>query len=133
MTSFPQRPGEPSEAYEQLLLHRDFGPARQFSQTAEAVGCSESTLRRRAEQWAWATRLAAYDAELLQQVSQARTKADLERYEAQLETFRQQQLERARRVGDRAEELLAMVERRRAGFSRVSLAKSQPKKKPVTS
>ena len=44
-------------------------------------------------------------------MSQARTKAGLERYEAQLETFRQQQLERARRVGDRAEELLAMVER----------------------
>ena len=111
MTVFPQLPGEPSEAYEQLLLHRDFGPARQFSQTAEAVGCSESTLRRRAEQWDWGTRLAEYDAELLQQVSQARTKADLERYEAQLETFRQQQMERARRVGDRAEELLAMVER----------------------
>ena len=110
MTVFPQRPGEPSEAYEQLLLHRDFGPARQFSQTAEAVGCSESTLRRRAEQWNWGTRLADYDAELLQQVSQARTEADLERYEAQLETFRQQQLERARRVGDRPEELLAMVE-----------------------
>ena len=111
MNSFPQRPGEPSEAYEQLLLHGDFGPARQFSQTAEAVGCSESTLRRRAEQWNWATRLANYDAELLQQVAQARTKAGLERYEAQLETFRQQQLERARTVGDRAEELLAMVER----------------------
>ena len=110
MTSFPQRPGEPSEAYAQLLLHRDFGPARQFSQTAEAVGCSESTLRRRADDWDWGVRLAEYDAELLQQVSQARTKAELERYEAQLETFRQQQLERARRVGDRAEELLAMVE-----------------------
>ena len=111
MTVFPQLPGEPSEAYEQLLLHRDFGPARQFSQTAEVVGCSESTLRRRAEQWDWGVRLNEYDAELLQQVSQARTKADLERYEAQLETFRQQQLERARRIGDRAEELLAMVER----------------------
>ena len=111
MTVFPQLPGEPSEAYEQLLLHRDFGPARQFSQTAEAVGCSESTLRRRAEQWDWRARLDQYDAALLQQVSRARTKADLERYEAQLETFRRQQLERARRVGDRAEELLTMVER----------------------
>lgn len=111
MTSFPQLPDEPAEAFEQLLLHRDFGPARQFSQTAEALGCSESTLRRRAEQWDWATRLAEYDAALLKQVSQARTKSDLERYEAQLEAFRQQQLVRARMVGDRAEELLAMVER----------------------
>ncbi len=107
MTSFPQLPGEPAEAYEQLLLHRDFGPSRQFSQTADVVGCSESTLRRRAEQWAWATP----HSELLQQVYQARTKANLERYETQLETFRLEQVERARIVGDRAEELLAMVER----------------------
>ena len=74
------------------------------------MGCSESTLRRRAEQWDWEDRLAAYDSEVLQEVSEARTKADLERYVNQLETFRQQQLERARRVGNRAEELLAMVE-----------------------
>ena len=111
MTVFPQLPGEPSEAYEQLLMHRDFGPARQFSQTAEAVGCSESTLRRRAEQWDWAARLAEYDVELLQQVSQVRSKSALVRYEVQLETFRQQQLERAQVVGDRADELLALVER----------------------
>ena len=129
MNSFPQLPGEPADAFEQLLLHRDFGPSRQFSQTADEVGCSESTLRRRAEQWDWPARLAEYDASLLQQVSQARRQADLERYETQLETFRLEQVERARIVGGRAEELLAMVERRRAGFSRVSLAKSQPKKK----
>lgn len=52
-----------------------------------------------------------YDASLLEKVSQARRQADLERYEAQLETFRLEQVERARIVGDRAEELLAMVER----------------------
>ena len=111
MTSFPQLPGEPAEAYEQLLLHRDFGPSRQFSQTADVVGCSESTLRRRAEQSDWPARIAEYDASLLQQVSQARRQADLERYESQLETFRLEQVERARTVGDRAEELLAMVKR----------------------
>ena len=110
MKSFPQLPGEPADAFEQLLLHRDLGSSRQFSQTANVVGCSESTLRRRAEQWDWEDRLAAYDSEVLQEVSEARTKADLERYVNQLETFRQQQLERARRVGNRAEELLAMVE-----------------------
>lgn len=48
---------------------------------------------------------------MLQQASEARTKEDLERYKHQLETFRQEQLTRARTVGDRAEELLAMVER----------------------
>ena len=111
MNSFPQLPGEPADAFEQLLLHRDFGPSRQFSQTAEVVGCSESTLRRRAEQWNWVKRLADYDSGMLQQASEARTKEDLERYKHQLETFRQEQLARARSVGDRAEELLAMVER----------------------
>ena len=111
MNSFPQLPGEPADAFEQLLLHRDFGPSRQFSQTAEVVGCSESTLRRRAEQWNWVKRLAHYDSGMLQQASDARTKEDLDRYNNQLETFRLEQLSRARTVGDRAEELLAMVER----------------------
>ena len=111
MNSFPQLPGEPADAFEQLLLHRDFGPSRQFSQTADVVGCSESTLRRRADQWNWVERLADYDSGMLQQASEARTKEDLERYKHQLETFRQEQLARARTVGDRADELLAMVER----------------------
>ena len=48
---------------------------------------------------------------MLQQASEARTKEDLERYKHQLEAFRQEQLARARTVGDRAEELLGMVER----------------------
>ena len=111
MTSFSQLPGEPADAFEQLLLHRDFGPSRQFSQTAEVVGCSESTLRRRAERWNWVERLADYDSGMLQEASEARTKEDLERGKHQLEAFRQKQLARARTVGDRAEELLAMVER----------------------
>ncbi|WP_413440222.1 hypothetical protein [Synechococcus sp. MIT S1220] len=110
MNSFLQLSDEPADAYEQLLLHRDFGPSRQFSQTADFVGCSESTLRRRAEQWNWVERLADYDSGMLQQASEARTEAELERYKNQLETFRQEQLTRARMVGDRAEELLQMVE-----------------------
>lgn len=111
MNSFPQLPGEPADAFEQLLVHRDFGPSRQFRQTADVVGCSESTLRRRADQWNWVERLADYDSGMLQQASDARTKEDLDRYTIQLETFRLEQLSRARTVGDRAEELLAMVER----------------------
>ena len=109
--SFLQIPGEPSEAFEQLLLHRDYGPGRLFRQTADVVGCSESTLRRRAEEWHWTERLEAYDSGILQQVSEARTTEDLARYTVQLETFRQEQLARARTVGDLAEDLLAMVER----------------------
>ncbi len=111
MNSFPQLPGEPADAFEQLLLHRDFGPSRQFSHTADVVGCSASTLRRRAEQWNWLERLAAYDSGMLQQASEARTKEDHDRYKNQLKMFRLEQLSRARTVGDRAEELLAMVER----------------------
>ena len=111
MTSFHQVPGEPADAFEQLLLHRDFGPSRQFSQTADFVGCSESTLRRRAEQWNWVERLAEYDSGMLQEASDARSEAELERYEEQLEAFRQEQLARARKVGETADELLALVER----------------------
>lgn len=111
MNSFSQLPGEPADAFEQLLLHRDFGPSRQFSQTADVVGCSESTLRRRADQWNWVERLADYDSGMLEQASEARTKEDLQRYKHQLETFRLEQLERARKVGNRADEPLAMVER----------------------
>jgi len=94
MTSFPQHPGEPAEAFEQLLLHRDFCPGRQFSQTTDVVGCSESTLRRRAEQWTWVERLEAYDSDVLQKVSEARTTEDLARHPLRLEAFRQEQLSR---------------------------------------
>ena len=111
MTSFSQLPGEPADAFEQLLLHRNFGPSRQFRQTADVVGCSESTLRRRAEQWNWVERLADYDSGVLQQASEAQMKEELDRYKHQLETFRQVQLERARTLGVRAEELLTIVER----------------------
>ena len=111
MNSFPQLPSEPADAFEQLLLHRDFGPSRQFSQTADVVGCSESTLRRRAEQWQSAERLEAYDSSVLKKVSEARTTEDLARYALRLETFRQEQLARARSVAARADELLALVER----------------------
>ena len=111
MTFFLQLAGEPADMFEQLLLHRDFGPSRQFSKTAHVLGCSESTLRRRAEQWNWLERLAVYDSEVLEKVSTARTEVELERYEEQLETFRQEQLDRARTVGKHAAELLALVER----------------------
>ena len=48
---------------------------------------------------------------MLQQASDARSKAELERYEGQLEAFRQEQLARARTVAERADEMLALVER----------------------
>ena len=48
---------------------------------------------------------------MLQKASEARTNEELDRYKHQLETFRQEQLARARTVGDQVEELLAMVER----------------------
>ena len=111
MTFLHQLPGEPADAFEQYLLHRNFGPSRQFSQTANVVGCSESTLRRRAKEWNWIERLAAYDSGMLQQISETRAEEELELYKHQLESFRQEELARARTVGERAEELLAMVER----------------------
>ena len=113
MNSFPKLPGEPSDAFEQLLLHRDIGPSRQFRQRADVVCCccSASTLRRQAEQWNWVERRADYDSGILQQASDARTKEELDRYRLTLEMFRQEQLARAQPVGGLAEELLALVER----------------------
>ena len=96
MTSLQQLPGESAEAFEQLLLQRVFSTSRQFSQTADVVGCSESTLRRRAELWKWVERLADCDPVMLKQASAARTKEDLERHRHRLETFRQEQPSRAR-------------------------------------
>ena len=110
MTFFPQLPSEPADSFEQLLLYRDLGPSRQYKQAADVLGCSESTLRRRADQWQWAERLADYDSAMLEQASEARTEVELERYVDRLEAFRQEQLYRADRVGGLAEELLALVE-----------------------
>ena len=111
MTSFPQLPGEPADSFEQLLPYRVLGPSRQFHQTADVVGCSESTPRRRAEQWNWAERLADYDSGILQQASETRAQDELDRYRLSLENFGQEQLSRVDRVGGLAEEFLALVER----------------------
>ena len=89
MNSFPQLPGEPADAFEQLLLHRDFGSSRQFRLTADVVGCSESTQRRRAKQWNWFERLAGYDSGMFHQASEAHTsEKDLESCLYQADTSR---------------------------------------------
>ncbi len=109
MPHFEQLPGEPADAFEQLLIHRDAGPGRIFSHTAEISGSSESTLRRRADQWNWLDRLEAYDSALLQQIAAGSSTEALERYEQLLKEFRDLQLDRARRVGQLADELLALA------------------------
>ena len=107
--TFDQLPGEPAEVFEQLLIHRDLGPGRLFRQTAELVGCSESTLRRRSEQWQWVERLKAYDESLLDQINSDGHSQSLKRHEQQLEEFRAKQLNRAQRVGELADELVALL------------------------
>ena len=107
--TFDQLPGEPAEVFEQLLIHRDLGPGRLFRQTAELVGCSESTLRRRSEQWQWVERLKAYDESLLDQINSDGHSQSLKRHEQQLEEFRAKQLNRAQRVGELADELMALL------------------------
>ena len=107
--TFDQLPGEPAEVFEQLLIHRDLGPGRLFRQTAELVGCSESTLRRRSEQWQWVERLKAYDAALLDQINSDGHSQALKRHEKQLKEFRDKQLSRAQRVGELADELMALL------------------------
>ena len=107
--TFDQLPGEPAEVFEQLLIHRDLGPGRLFRQTAELVGCSESTLRRRSEQWQWVERLKAYDAALLDQINSDGHSQAVKRHEQQLKELRDEQLSRAERVGKLADELMALL------------------------
>lgn len=95
--SFPQLAGEPADAYEQLLIYRDLVPGPLFRQTADLVGWSESTLRRRAEQWKWKERLASYDSDLLDQLSIEGRDESLERFQISLQLFREDQLQRAKR------------------------------------
>lgn len=109
MPSFEQLPGEPADAFAQLLVHRDAGPARLFRVTANVTGSSESTLRRRAERWSWQKRLEAYDAAMLKTMETESTSEALHRHEQQLREFRDLQLDRARRLGQLADDLMEFV------------------------
>ena len=109
MPQFQQLPGEPSEAFAQLLIHRDAGPSRLYRETAVVTGSSESTLRRRAERWSWQKRLDDYDAALLRQMEIGSTQDALRRHAEQLKKFRDIQLERAHRLGELADELMAFI------------------------
>lgn len=109
MPQFQQLPGEPSEAFAKLLIHRDAGPSRLYRETAVVTGSSESTLRRRAERWSWQRRLDDYDAALLRQMEIDSTQDALRRHAEQLKKFRDIQLERAHRLGELADELMAFI------------------------
>ena len=109
MPEFPQLPGEPSDAFAQLVVHRDAGPTRLYRETADLTGASESTLRRRAERWSWQRRLDIYDAELLRQMEMLSTEDALRRHAEQLKKFRDIQLERAHRLGELADELMGFI------------------------
>lgn len=109
MTDFVQLPGEPADAFAQLLVHRDLGPSRLLRDTATITGCSESTLRRRAEKWCWRKRLDDYDASILKKMELEGTSDALQRYTKQLAEFRDLQLDRARRLGKLADEMMEFV------------------------
>ena len=109
MPTFEQLPGEPADSFSQLLVHRDAGPARLYRETAIATGSSISTLRRRAERWDWQRRLDAYDAEILKKMESQSTTDALCRHEEQLREFRNLQLDRSRRLGQLADELMEFV------------------------
>jgi len=109
MPKFEQLPGEPADSFAQLLVHRDAGPSRLFRDTALITGTSESTLRRRAEKWCWRKRLDDYDAEILKKIELESTTDALQRYKKQLAEFRDLQLDRARRLGKLADEMMEFV------------------------
>ena len=66
-------------------------------------------MRRRAEQWKWKERLASYDSDLLDQLSIEGRDESLERFQISLQLFREDQLQRAKGVGDLAEGMLALA------------------------
>ena len=109
MPTFEQLPGEPADSFAQLLVHRDAGPARLYRETAVATGSSISTLRRRAERWDWQTRLDVYDAEILKTMESQSTADVLHRHEKHLREFRDLQLDRSRRLGQLADQLMEFV------------------------
>ena len=109
MPTFEQLPGEPADSFAQLLVHRDAGPSRLYRETAVATGSSISTLRRRAERWDWQTRLDVYDAEILKTMESQSTADVLHRHEKHLREFRDLQLDRSRRLGQLADELMEFV------------------------
>lgn len=109
MPVFEQLPGEPADAFAQLLVHRDAGPSRLFRETAIVTGTSESTLRRRAERWDWQIRLNSYDASMLKKIESERTEQTLRRQTEQLREFRDLQLDRARRLGALADLMMEFV------------------------
>ena len=106
---FDQLSGEPSEAYQLLLAHRDFGPRRSYRQTALVVECSESTLRRLAGRWDWVGRLSAYDEFQLRIASLQGASDSQVAYRQSLHAFREVQQQRAVCLARLADQLMDLA------------------------
>ena len=72
-------------------------------------GRLNALLRRRSEQWQWVERLKAYYAALLDQINSDGHSQAVKRHEQQLKEIRDKQLSRAERVGELADELMALL------------------------
>lgn len=106
---FERLPTEPAADYASLLQHRDLGPGRSLSQAAVVTGLSESTLRRLAKRWDWASRLEAYDAICLHRIAASGAEAAEDRHRNQLMAYRDAQHRRADRLAAAAEQLMELV------------------------
>lgn len=106
---FERLPEEPAADFAALLQYRDLGPGRSLSQAAVVTGLSQSTLRRLAKRWEWSARLEAYDARFLARAAAVGAEAEQARHRAQLVAFRDALHNRAERLADAAEQLLALV------------------------
>ena len=102
MISLHQLPCELANAFEQLLLHRDFGPSGLFSQTAESWAALNrpSGDERSSETRLSGSRPLTRGGGALQKAPNARTEDELGRYEVLLDTFRQEQFAQERTVSE---------------------------------
>lgn len=106
---FPRLEGEPAHCFAALLHHRDAGPGRAFSKTADAICLGESTLRRMAQAYDWPARLKAWDDAVLEQLAAGGAAVAEEAHRAALLQFRDDQHRRAELLAKGAEELLDLA------------------------
>ncbi len=106
---FERLPGETAREFNALLAHRDAGPTRSMSRTAEAVGLGKSTLKRFSTRWDWPARLQAWDDAVLAQLADQGEELAVRKHRDDLVSFADRQHRRAERLAEAAGLLLKLA------------------------
>jgi hypothetical protein len=62
MASWDRAPKEPKSSYGRFTVHRDFGPNRSLTETAQITGVSYGVIRQESSAWNWTERCDQFDA-----------------------------------------------------------------------